>query len=1153
MATVSSLKDKARKEEQRGNWSRAVQLYVQALHRAEGQGDLMRELGLYNRIGDLHHRLKDTERAVESYLEAADRYEEEGLPAPAVALCNKILRLAPRRNDVRLRLMKLHLGSGLLADARQVLLEYVRRADAADQEDQSLAALLEFVAVADDEDVLVETADRLADVGRPDAATEQLERAREARAARGESVAEIEERLRRLVPGFAPRAEPIAGAPDDVSEEALEPSRPIIPPDDSREAPLEAEEFVAEEPIEEQAVPQAAAREEPVEEEPAAEELAAEEAAAEEPAEEEPAAEELAAEEAASEELVGEESVTEEPAAEEPAAEEIAPEPPRHRRGIPAVRPALVPLSLDPWGRDTIVPIGRLGTGRAVANGQGDACRDVAPTRGTAAASLELSSGSGVAPNLVLAAALDRALGKIEAVRTGAALPGGAWRELALQDLVAFDLVFGAEFRPLPGSDGAAPVRGVPGCGSFEPVGVVSADSRVIVVEPGPIAPAPIISPSAEAASSAPALPLWQPFAYQAGSPLPGRGAILTDGGPGELARPAAVFPHFVSPLPRSEETPVALAVAGRHAPVAAPSPADPGMGLEMPTRTGAAEAVPVDPSLGRPWPAEVLDPGPSWSPAPPPPDASPPDSGGAGRGLRFLRRLRRSAEPTGEGATTEPPRPDVHGVAGVRGPAVVSEGRSWKGIEVAEATSRGAFAPVGWAEMAPAGAAAAPVDVAGHEELCVVRAPWEEPPAPPLDVDSPLEHESDAATRAEAWREPAVEPEPEAEARSEPPTETEPEEELEAELEAGSELPEEPELVLGAESEPQSEAAAGQRLEEETDLESEPPTEAEAEAEIEVDVESEREPTFELAAEAGAEPRPEPPVEPEPSAEPEPEPPVEPEPLADAEAEPEAAMDSDAPAAPQPESEPSAEPVAETEIEPEPQPELAAPVDDPTEAEPEVDHEPELPLEEHEAEEPTSDSGSAPGAGGSSLTEILKERWNSGLGRDKEAETREDAETLEEPAARMSVPTEGAGATEEERDDPEDQDFSPGATYLAPSIERDEDVPNLTGMLQKMGWLGDGESDPESPDAGDVEGASDLVHPSPWKPRKGRSPNGPSSSELPGGPTVDDEVPNLTDMLHDMGWLSSSEGQEGDDPADGAAGTTGESPESGTAPGERG
>lgn len=117
MADVTRLKNKARREEQRENWSRAIELYTQALSESQAKGNSVADLSLYNRIGDIYLRTGQKNTAVRYYEEAVERYAEQELHASAIALCNKVLRIHPGRSSIYLQLGRLHLATNLTADA----------------------------------------------------------------------------------------------------------------------------------------------------------------------------------------------------------------------------------------------------------------------------------------------------------------------------------------------------------------------------------------------------------------------------------------------------------------------------------------------------------------------------------------------------------------------------------------------------------------------------------------------------------------------------------------------------------------------------------------------------------------------------------------------------------------------------------------------------------------------------------------------------------------------------------------------------------------------------------------------------------------------------------------------------------------------------
>jgi tetratricopeptide (TPR) repeat protein len=117
MATISQLKQKARELERNEQWKPALDAYEQLTRETPAGEDL--EVGLWNRIGDLHMRLAQPTQAVAAYERAVSAYAAAGLHNNAIALCNKILRAAPDTPSVLLTLAEISALKGFVSDARQ--------------------------------------------------------------------------------------------------------------------------------------------------------------------------------------------------------------------------------------------------------------------------------------------------------------------------------------------------------------------------------------------------------------------------------------------------------------------------------------------------------------------------------------------------------------------------------------------------------------------------------------------------------------------------------------------------------------------------------------------------------------------------------------------------------------------------------------------------------------------------------------------------------------------------------------------------------------------------------------------------------------------------------------------------------------------------
>lgn len=125
---IATLKQQARTLEQQGDAAGALALYRQLLEELEAMGALRQELPLLIKVGDLHLKCGEPDAAIDQYERAAAEYASQGATQPVISLCLKILRADPKAVGAYLRLARQLLEAGFTEGARQVLLDYARRA-----------------------------------------------------------------------------------------------------------------------------------------------------------------------------------------------------------------------------------------------------------------------------------------------------------------------------------------------------------------------------------------------------------------------------------------------------------------------------------------------------------------------------------------------------------------------------------------------------------------------------------------------------------------------------------------------------------------------------------------------------------------------------------------------------------------------------------------------------------------------------------------------------------------------------------------------------------------------------------------------------------------------------------------------------------------
>ncbi|MFL5482683.1 MAG: tetratricopeptide repeat protein [Gemmatimonadaceae bacterium] len=208
MSNVEKLKKKAAEFEQKKQFDKALEVYLQIIGHAEAQANEEKDVTVFNRVGDLYLRLNKTDQAVNYYEQAVDLYTEGGYLNNAIALCNKILRHAPARHQIYYKLGKISAKKGFNSDAKKNFLEYADRMHRAGKDTDAFRALQEFADLCPgQDDIRLMLADQLAKAGKNVEAIEQLQILHETLDAEGRT-AEAEatiERMRSLDPAVEPR------------------------------------------------------------------------------------------------------------------------------------------------------------------------------------------------------------------------------------------------------------------------------------------------------------------------------------------------------------------------------------------------------------------------------------------------------------------------------------------------------------------------------------------------------------------------------------------------------------------------------------------------------------------------------------------------------------------------------------------------------------------------------------------------------------------------------------------------------------------------------------------------------------------------------------------------------------------------------------
>jgi hypothetical protein len=222
MSDVTRLKNRARREEQRENWSRAIELYTKALSESQQRADSVSDVSLYNRIGDIYLRIGQKNTAVRYYEEAIERYAEHGLHASAIALCNKVLRIHTGRSSIYLQLGRLHLATNLIADAHAHYLRYAKSMREFGDDEAALEGLEELIDATGEAKIVDLWTEYLSSAIAPGVAEERVEAFRGALTSHGFDPDAILDKVREAERGTDSTTPPTTDLDDSGIDSAAE-------------------------------------------------------------------------------------------------------------------------------------------------------------------------------------------------------------------------------------------------------------------------------------------------------------------------------------------------------------------------------------------------------------------------------------------------------------------------------------------------------------------------------------------------------------------------------------------------------------------------------------------------------------------------------------------------------------------------------------------------------------------------------------------------------------------------------------------------------------------------------------------------------------------------------------------------------------------
>lgn len=219
---IENLMEQARRLEDVQGWRDALNLYLSVVEERDRTG--VQDAALHSRVGDLHIRMEDVEAAVKSWERAIETHLVEGESDSALAVCRKIVRYSPEREEIYLRMGQIRARQGLLIYARKHFLTYAEMVGMRGDQAEALRAMEELVSwVPSDLETRLFLAERLNAEGRAEKALVYLREGywRALWERNQEAMEQIRPRILELDPGAD-----LGLLPPEDQEETQEGSRP---------------------------------------------------------------------------------------------------------------------------------------------------------------------------------------------------------------------------------------------------------------------------------------------------------------------------------------------------------------------------------------------------------------------------------------------------------------------------------------------------------------------------------------------------------------------------------------------------------------------------------------------------------------------------------------------------------------------------------------------------------------------------------------------------------------------------------------------------------------------------------------------------------------------------------------------------------------